>query len=172
MKPSIQVNPQLAITHWSDELGSIDFPAGASSTRTPAFRLLRYDDAWRPLAGEVQKLQGNGTASLDATWEEAYAGPRAYGRPADAAFPLYWPASFDAWPYAGDVHAYAPMLFSGQVTSRPVTTPHASGIEFTLTITAWRAPGGVYPRPGRWRRPDGVRIGRSTDAACLVLPGS
>ena len=146
MKNSIDLNPQLALTRWSDDFGSQGFSADADSTLQAAFRLLRYDDAWRPLASQVPEITGNGSASLVAMWEEAYGGPQAYGRPASASFPSYWPAGFDAWPYAGDVHTFAPMFFAGQVQTRPVTTPQASGIEFTITIQDKRSPLETYPQ--------------------------
>ena len=155
MNNSISLNPQLAITRWTDEFGSQDFSAEPDSTLKPAFRLLRYDDAWRPIASQVAGIAGNGTASLAAAWEEAYGGPRAYGRPASASFPSYWPAAFDAWPYAGDVHTYTPMVFAGEVQSRPVSTSQASGIEFTITIQDKRSPLGVYPQ-GVIRLPVGI----------------
>ena len=89
MKNSIYLNPQLAITRWTDDFGSQEFSAEADSTLLPAFRLLRYDDAWRPIAGQVENINGSGSASLAAAYDEAYTGPRAYGRPASASFPSY-----------------------------------------------------------------------------------
>ena len=146
MQNRIQLNPQLAITKWVDEIGSLEFNADADSTLQPAFRLIRYDDAWRPIASRVENITGNGTANIQASWEETYGGPRAYGRPTNAAFPLFWPAAFDAWPYAGDVHAYSPMFFKGEVTTRPVVTPFAAGVELTITIQDKRSPSDIYPQ--------------------------
>ena len=74
MTNSIHLNPQLAITRWTDDFGSQEFSAEADSTLLPAFRLLRYDDAWRPIASQVEAIKGSGSASLAAAWEEAYAG--------------------------------------------------------------------------------------------------
>lgn len=146
MPSSLLCNPQLAIMQWSDALGGNVFSAEPSSLQAPALRLLRYDDAWRPLAEHVDVLSGNGTAEVRAAWREAYGGQQAAGRPPEAVFPHYWPAAFDQWAYAGDLLPVASMFFAGELTTRPVATPTAEGIVFTLRITDLRDPDLRYPQ--------------------------
>jgi hypothetical protein len=147
MQDSIHLDPHMSIAQWRDVFGEMDAPpARPDCLLEPAFRLIRYDDAWRPLATEPARCTGNGTANVQATWREAYGGKNAYGAPLDLRYPNYWPASFDEWPWAKDVQHVSPMWFAGEVKTSAVKTSRASGIEFTITIRDLRDPSGRFPQ--------------------------
>ena len=146
MSVTLTINDQLAITRWTDASGAYATTPEHSSLLTPALRLIRHDDAWRPLAEATGPLRGNGTDALRATWHEAYGGTQAAGRPPQVAFPHYWPAWFDRWVYAGDMLPVAPMHFSGEVTTRPVASPFGEGVAITIRIGDSRNPERTYPQ--------------------------
>ncbi len=127
------------IRRWNDAAG--DFSPSDFATddmAVPGFRLIRYDDAWRPLGSEgasplVSDLE-QGVSTVE--FEDVYGGERrrAYGANPKRGWPSHWPAAFDAWPYAGDLHPHAPMRFSGRLTTEPVQSLDATGTRFSLTI--------------------------------------
>jgi len=146
MPLTITVDDQLAITQWSDALGVVAATPEPSSLRSPSFRLLRYDDAWRPLAEGLESVAGNGTSSLHATWRAPYGGLHAAGRPPQVVFPHYWPTAFDLWPYAGDLLPTAPMSFAGEVITRPVASPFGAGLAITIRLHDLRDPAQLSPQ--------------------------
>ncbi len=126
------------VQNWADALGDITAADSAPEDMvTSAFRLIRYDDAWRPLgmAGQpplVVSIEG-GFSTVE--FSGVYGGERkyAYGTGPKRTFPSAWPAAFDAWPYAGDIHPHAPMRFSGRLTAVPVRAM----IELNKQRMAW-----------------------------------
>lgn len=156
MNLSIRFNPELGVEEYKDAEGRVARPGKPGNLFEPAFRLIRYDDAWRPLASQAE-VTGNGTAEVTATFRETYGGPAAFGRPADVVFPRYWPATFDDFPYAGDFRFVEPMPFAGEVRVRAVAAGRAEGLEFTIAVRDVRAPGKAYAQDVI-RMPVGVEI--------------
>ncbi len=157
MPIAMTINDELAITQWKDMLGTYSAKTEHASLFTPSLRLIRYDDAWRLLAESVQSPQGNGTAAIQAAWRDTYGGTSPFGRPPNVTFPHYWPATFDLWPYAGDMLPVTPMNFSGNVITRPVSSSFGEGLLVTISITDLRDPGKAYPQ-NIIRMPVGIEL--------------
>lgn len=158
------------IRHWEDALGGV---LAADSTPEdmvmPAFRLIRYDDAWRPLGMADQPPLVTGLAGGSSTVEfnGIYGGERkyAYGASPKRTFPSHWPAAFDAWPYAGDIHPHSPMRFAGRLTTEPVQGLDATGVRFCVTIRDLRSPRNPGPQ-GTIRMPVGVELPLPKTGVC------
>lgn len=162
MAMRLQVDEWGAVRQWADELGPVALPdAAAADMVAPLFRLLRYDDAWRPLgaAGQPSLVAGLAEGSSDVTFRGTYGGERGYAYGASPArpFPAHWPAAFDAWPYAGDIRPHAPMTFSGRLQASTARALDATGVRFTLTINDLRPPS-TPGTQGVIRLPVGVEL--------------
>lgn len=158
------------VRQWEDSLGPAAMSDGlVEDMVTPAFRLIRYDDAWRPLGpgGPSHLAPGldGGVSTVEFTG--IYGGERgyAYGASPQRTFPSFWPAAFDAWPYAGDIHPHAPMRFAGRLKTERVQALDAEGVRFTLTIQDLRSPQNPGPQ-GVIRMPVGVELPLSKNAVC------
>ena len=173
MKSTFDLSPTLEITRWVDAFGPMNLQDGRTEYPIPGFRLVRYDDAWRPLAGNPATLSRDDAGNPAAIWEDTYGGAPAYGRPPDVTFPHFWPAAFDAWPYSGDIKDYSPMRFRGTVQTRVVQSAGVTGIEWTITIQDLRAPSRLLPQQ-IIRMPVGIRCPLPADArayGCVEMFG-
>ena len=155
------MNPQCAIASWMDDWGHYEADPALNSLLIPALRLIRYDDAWRPLAESA--IQDCQVTDLQMNWLDHYGGTLAAGRPPEITFPHYWPASFDLWPYAGDLRSINPMSFRGELLTRPVSSPFAEGIVFTIRISDLRDRQEAYPQQ-LIRMPVGIELPLSAQA--------
>ncbi len=150
------------VRNWVDAFGALLRSDSASEDMvTPAFRLIRYDDAWRPLgaAGDSALAMDIEDGESTVKFTGVYGGERsfAYGATPNRPFPAFWPAAFDAWPYAGDIHPHAPMRFAGRLHIQRVRALDAEGVRFTVTVRDLRTaqtPG----TQGVIRMPVGVEI--------------
>ena len=147
---------------WSDLLGTKNNVGGSTGDMsTPSLRLIRYDDAWRPLgAGEGSSL-ANLTSSEPSVceFEDIYGGSkgRAYGAHADVTWPDFWPPSVDAWAHHSDTWPHLPMRFSGRLTTTRIEALGVSGTRFSIRITDKRDPKSTWPQ-GMIRMPVGIEI--------------
>ena len=142
----IHLDSELAITQWQDEWGTFQSKPVAGNLHMPAMRLVRHDDAWRPLAASAIPSVAHPEFELQATWRDVYGGDVPFCRPADIQFPNYWPATFDDWPYANDFHLNHRMAFEGNVQVKPVQTSRARGMQFTITLEDRRDPQQRHPQ--------------------------
>jgi hypothetical protein len=135
--------------------GSVD------NMSVPSLRLVRYDDAWRPLASGMNGSDPGLASRKPGVWEfeDLYGGRkgRAYGAPSGTAWPEFWPPSVEAWPYHGDIWPHTSMDFSGRVTTTPVEALGVSGVSFCIRITDRRDPKRVWPQK-MIRMPVGIEV--------------
>jgi hypothetical protein len=147
---------------WEDAIGKWPSSFGSSEEMVPpAFRLIRYDDSWRPLGapGDKPLVALFEQGESEASFEGIYGGDsgRAYGVPPGNRWPNFWPPSLDAFAFPSDIWPHVPMRFCGTVRTSPVASGGAVGTRFTVKVTDLREAGS----PGTQntiRMPVGIEI--------------